>query len=125
MALRWSKKHARASVDQITGSAPALFRPIARAILKRQIGATTVAQGLGRLPEEVVLCELAGRLDDLATILGDRRFFFADEPSVADLAVYGMLACGTSGPTPEINGLVGERPALVDWMSRVEQATTS
>jgi glutathione S-transferase len=83
MALRWSKKHARASVDQITGNAPALFRPIARAILTRQIGSTT------------------------------------------DLAIYGMLACGTSGPTPEINRLVGERPALVDWMNRVEQATAS
>jgi glutathione S-transferase len=123
MALRWTEKNGRASANQIVANAPSLARPVARAMVRRRIAPTARAQGLGRLPEDILLRELAGRLDDLQTILGDRPFFFADQPSAADLAIYGMFSCALSGPTPEVNRLVGERPGLAQWMKRVEQAS--
>jgi glutathione S-transferase len=50
---------------------------------------------------------------------------FSDDPAVAaaDLAVYGQLRSALSGPTPEFEALVSERPALSDRMRRVEDRT--
>jgi glutathione S-transferase len=123
MALRWSKKNAPATMDQIFANLPAPMRVVAKLVAGRQIAATTRAQGLGRLPEDVVLRELAIRLDDLVVVLGRRPFFYAERPSVADLAVYGQFHMLCSGPTPAAAALVRERPALVDHMRRVEAET--
>jgi glutathione S-transferase len=125
MALRWTEKNAPATAAQITSGLPALMRPIARRMLTRQIGGMARAQGMGRLPVEAVVGELGERLDDLLALLGERPFFFADEPSRADLALYGMLQMGLSGPTPEVNQLVGERPGLAPYLERVREATSA
>lgn len=123
MALRWSQKNAPATAVQITSGLPGLLRPLARRMLTRQIGGMARAQGMGRLPAEVVVGELGERLDDLLALLGERPFFFADEVSRADLALYGMLQMGLSGPTPEVNQLVNERPGLAPYLERVREAT--
>lgn len=125
MGLRWSPAHADATADQILRNAPApgFLRPLLRAVVKRQFGGLAKAQGLGRLPNAVLLEEYGARLDDLLRMLGDRPFFYAEEPSVADLAVYGQLAMATSEVTPELGDLVRRRPKLVDYLKRVEQAT--
>ena len=125
MALRWSDRNAAATAEQITGSAPALLRPVVRAIVPWWVGRMPAVQGLGRLPYDVLVRELGGRLDDLVRVLGDRPFFYDDRPGVADLAVYGQLHMARSGPTPEVDGLIAERAALVAHMQRVEQATTA
>lgn len=122
MALRWKPKNMRATSAQIFGTLPTAARAIASLILPRQIRATTLAQGLGRLPEELLIGELARHLDDLVTILGEQPFFFADRPSIADLAVYGQFQMLGSGPTPEAAALISERQALVSHMDRVEAA---
>ena len=83
------------------------------------------AQGLGRLPMAVLERELGGLLDSLVTILGARPFFHADQLSVADLAIYGQLEGARSGPTPQADDLITRRPALMDWIERVEQATAT
>lgn len=121
MALRWSDKNMRATSAQILSTLPAGIRPLASLILPRQLRATTAAQGLGRLPQEVLVRELGRQLDDLVTILGEAPFFYAAQPSVADLAIYGQLRMLRSGPTPEADALIAERPALVSYMSRVEE----
>ncbi len=125
MALRWSKRHAAASADQIVSDlpAPAPLRPVMRRVIARQLGGMARTQGLGRLPEAVVVRELAARLDDLVALLGGRPFFFAERPSAGDLAVYGQLHVLRSGPTPEAARLLEERAALVEWSKRLEQAT--
>jgi glutathione S-transferase len=125
MALRWAKRNAGATADQIAAGAPAALRPIVRIFLKLKVAPATLAQGLGRLPHEVVLRELGTRLDDLVTLLAPQPFFYADQPSIADLAVYGMFSMAKSGPTPEAAEVIAERPPLTDWMKRVEVATES
>ena len=123
MALRWTRKNAPASVSQIVAGLSAFIRPVARLVLPRQIGRMPWAQGLGRLPDGVLVRELGHRLDDLVTLLGRSRFFHDNAPSAADLALYGQFATMRSGPTPEAEGLLDERPALADFMKRVEEAT--
>jgi glutathione S-transferase len=125
MALRWAKPNAAATIEQITGSVPSLLRPLVAPLIARQIGSTTRAQGLGRLPYDVLIHETGRVLDDLVTLLGRRPFFYADRISAADLAIYGELRAGLSGPTPDFAALVSERPALADHTKRVEDATSA
>ena len=124
MALRWAEPNAAATADQILSGISALLRPIVRPLVRRQVGGMARSQGLGRLPHEVVVRELGLILDDLVLLLGDRAFFHAEEPSLADLAVYAQLQMGLSGPTPEVEKLVAARPALTGFQKRVEHATT-
>lgn len=123
MALRWTKKNAPASVSQIVAELSAFVRPMARLVLPRQIGRLPWAQGLGRLPDPMLVRGLGHRLDDLSTLLGRNRFFHADAPSAADLALYGQFSTMRSGPTPEAERLLDDRPALTDFMKRVEEST--
>jgi len=63
------------------------------------------------------------RLDDLVVMLGQKPFFFADRPSVADFAIYGVFSTGYSEDiTPDFVELVSQRPALIDWRARVDVA---
>lgn len=74
----------------------------------------------GELREAEVLNELAGRLADLSAFLGARPFFYADEPSVADISVYGMLRILYEGPITGAHELIVERPELVEYMARMQ-----
>jgi len=125
MALRWSDANAEATTTQVLGSipAPAALRPVLRVVLRRQLRNQALAQGLARLPLETVVDELGRRFDELLVWLGDRPYFFADRPSVADLALFGQLNGLQSGPTPQAERLVAERPRLADYFLRVDAAT--
>jgi glutathione S-transferase len=122
MALRWSRPNRAATTRQIVETLPAALRPIARLLVPRQIGRTPWVQGFGRLPYEVIVRELGRSFDDLAQILDGSPFFFGERPSAADLALTGQLAMGRSGPTPEVEKLLGERPAIAEHARRVLEA---
>lgn len=108
---------------QILAGIPGYLRPLVEVIVSRQIRRTCWAQGLGRLPEQVLLDELAHRLDDLCMVLGEQRFFHGVELSVADLAIYGQLHMLRSWPTPEAETLISQRPMLLRHMQAVEEVT--
>ena len=110
MALRLAPQHADDSVAQITATMSPVVRTIAKPVLKRSIRGIVTAQGMGRLPVDLVVRELGERMDDLERQLGDGAYFFADEPSAADLGVAAQLECGTGGPTPEFGELLKTRP---------------
>src|SRR5437870_8932683 len=125
LALRWSDANAEATTTQVVGSipAPAALRPVLRVLLRRRIRGQALAQGLARLPLEMIVDELRRRFDELVVWLDDRPYFFADRPSVADLALFGQLNGLQSGPTPQAQRLVAERPRLADYFLRVDTAT--
>lgn len=125
MALRWSPANSAATVAQVAGEmgVPRVLHPVLRPLLQRMIGAQAIAQGLGRLPLTILLDELARRLDELRVWLGDRPFFFADQPSVADLAIFAQLRMLRTGPTPQAAELQAERDWLEAYYRRVETAT--
>lgn len=123
MALRWAEPNAVATREQIAATVPVFIRPLARIMLPRQIGGMTRAQGMGRLPYDVLASEYGKRLDELVLVLGDRPFFHAEDAASlcgADLAIHGQLNTARSGPTPDADELISHRPALVEWMKRVE-----
>lgn len=75
-----------------------------------------------RMSQQQLLREIAGRLDDLINLLGDRRFFYADTPSMADFAIYAMVHSMQRDDIPGTAELVTSRPALVEHAARVEAA---
>lgn len=125
MAYRWSAASEDATATQVAASLPlpALLLPVVKIVIGRQIKGQALAQGLTRLPFEVLEDEFGRRLDELVVLLGDRPFFHADRPSGADLAIFGQFATIASGPTPQAEALVQRRPALVAWKRRVDEAT--
>lgn len=122
MAIRWSPDNAAAAAAQVTAGLPAAFRLVGSILIPRQLHAATIAQGLGRLPADVLLREFAGHLDDLVELLADKPFFYARLPSVADLAIYGQLKMLRSGPTPEAAEVIENRQPLIEFMQRLEAA---
>jgi glutathione S-transferase len=123
MAFLWTPKNSAATARRNLGFLPAFVRPLVAPFLRRQISGMTKAQGLGRLPEETLGREFGARLDDLLRMLGARPFFYDERPSVADLAVFGQLTSARSEVAPETRRALEERPRLVEYMKRVEQAT--
>jgi glutathione S-transferase len=73
--------------------------------------------------ERFLLDELDRRMEDLVGWLGARPYFYADEPSMADLAVYAMLRNVRSGTFGGAQQRLADRPALLAFMRRVEAVT--
>ena len=123
MAFRWTPKNASGTASRILGNLPAFVRLLLAPIMRRSMGGQVQAQGIGRLPEPVLAREFGDKLDDLVRMLGDRQFLFSEAPSVADLAVYGQLKSAGDELSPETRDAIRRRPALLEYMKRVEQAT--
>ena len=122
-ALRWCAENEHRTIAQNTSFVPAPLRLFAKPLLRALVGRQPKAQGLGRLPYELLVSELGNRLNDLTLILGDRAFFHSNQPSAADFAIYGVFRTGCSeNVTPDFAEQVAKRPALVEWQARVEQA---
>ena len=123
MAFRWAPENQAASAAQIASTLPAFLRPLLRLLLPRQIGGLARAQGLARLPMDMLIDQLAARLDEFSVLLGDSPFLFSDRLSGADLAVFGQARAMQSGPTPQCDELIAARPALVDYLRRVDETS--
>jgi glutathione S-transferase len=123
-ALRWSTENEHRTIAQNSRFVPAPVRPFAKPLLRRLVGKQPKAQGLGRLPYDMLIAEFGERLDDLAMLLGKQAFFYSDRPSVADFAIYGVFSTGCAEEvTPDFTEQVSQRAALVDWHKRVEETT--
>lgn len=77
------------------------------------------------LREAQVIDGIASRFSDLTAFLGDRPFFYADEPSLADVSVYGMLRLLHDGPITGARELILENPDLVAYMERMQKKTAA
>lgn len=67
-----------------------------------------------------IIESLRDRMNDLEGFLGDRSYFHAEEPSVADLSVYAMLRVLREGPIPGSAQFIEERPRLAAYLERME-----
>lgn len=91
--------------------------------LARRMGAWLKAGGTWERPQTAILRGIDDRLNDLVNLLGARSFFYADQLSIADLAVYGMLSTMGRGAIPDAATLITTRPSLLELMRRVEEQT--
>lgn len=63
--------------------------------------------------------EFEERLDDMVNFLGGRPYFYSDEPSRADLAVWSFLDGIRDAVGPEVAAAVDSRPTLKDHATRL------
>jgi glutathione S-transferase len=98
---------------------PSLLRSLQRRI-ERSFGRRDVDPTPLELRELEVLEELANRMDDLVGMLGQRSYFHADEPSVADASVFGMLRIIRDGPMMNGAAMIERRPTLAEYVDRME-----
>ncbi|MDP6977238.1 MAG: glutathione S-transferase family protein [Myxococcota bacterium] len=68
-----------------------------------------------------ILSDLENRMNDLVGFLGSRDYFFSDELSVADLAVYGMLLVMRDGPMPRTLDMLNARPTLARHIAQMSK----
>ncbi|MEP3225611.1 MAG: glutathione S-transferase family protein [Parasphingorhabdus sp.] len=122
-ALRWNNRNEPRTLEENRQFVPAPLRFFAKPILRRLVGQQPLGQGLGRLPYEILVAELELRLDNLAELLKEHPFFYSDQPSIADFAIYGISATGFSGATPEFAEAFSNRAELVSWRSRMDDLT--
>jgi glutathione S-transferase len=62
-------------------------------------------------------------MSDLVNFLGSRRYFFADQISMADLGVYAMLKTMEFDAIPGSAQLLSQHPNLNEFIGRVEGET--
>lgn len=103
-------------------ASPSLLASLRRRI-ERSFGRPDVDPTPLELRELQVLDELAKRMDDLVGMLGTRDYFHADQPSVADASVYGMLRIIRDGPMMGGREMVERRPALAAYVDRMAQVS--
>lgn len=89
----------------------------------RRLLAWLRAGGTWERKETALVREIGDRMNDLVNFLGGRPFFYAERLSMADLAVYAMLVVMRSDGIPGAALLLGQRPSLVAFMTRVEEKT--
>ena len=125
MALRWTiPANAKRSLQFFVSAAPWILRPIVKIMAPRMILSQIRAQGTGRLPAETLVRELDGHLASLVKMLGRGPFFFGlDQPSVADLAIYGQLFFLHDKVTPEGREAVENHPELTEMCLRMDVLT--
>ncbi len=125
MAMRWQAENADKAIAQITSAIPAVLGFILGRVLKKKLAKTTAAQGLGRLPQSVLIEETAQHLQDLSTLLGDSPYFYSEQASAADFSVYGQIGFGLSGTTPAFEAAYAEHKNLQQFYQRVKDLLKS
>ena len=118
---RWREARFPRPGDEQPAEDPSLLGKL-RGGIARTFGAD---DGISRsaLREAEVVNGIANRLSDLSGFLGNRDFFYSDDPSRADVSVYGMLRILYGGPMQGIGEEILSRPDLVDYMKRMESRT--
>jgi glutathione S-transferase len=94
-----------------------------RSPVSRRLLAWLRAGGTWERPHTAILRSIDDRFGDLVNFLGARPFFYSDQVSMADLAVYGMLYTIRLDAIPGAARLLAGRATLLDFMQRVEGRT--
>jgi len=118
--LKWQRNRQERERAEAAAGPPTGF---ARIAMLRRLVAWLRAGGTWERPETAISRGIGDRLDDLMNLLGTRPFFYAERPSMADLAVYGMLRFIERGAMPGATQLLLSRPGLVAYMRRIEAET--
>jgi len=118
----WNRWLVLAQRRQVTEAANSRRGPLRLPGLRRSL-AWLRAGGTWERPETALLRGVEDRLGDLVNLLGARRFFYADQPSMADLGVYGMLFVLRTDAMAGSARLLANRPTLIEFMRRLEEST--
>lgn len=93
------------------------------ALARRNARSQIDAQGIGRHSREEVYTQGRTLVEAASELLGDKRFYFGDEPTQIDATAYGMLAALVAGPFDNpVKACALGRQNLVDYCERIRAA---
>ncbi len=98
--MRWGDDagFAVAESDILRPAIPALLRPLVIPAIRRSIKGQLFAQGTGRHAQEDIYRSGKDDFDAIATLLGDKTFFFGDTPRTIDATIYAFLGLVLGSP---------------------------
>ena len=115
-----SAPRARRETFEATRAALPRWLRFATPLVVRRWRRTAWAQGIARLPDPLVLEALGRHLDDLCQLVHPNGYLAADQPSLADFAVFGQVeAAGRTATRDYVADLLAPRPALTAYLDRV------
>jgi glutathione S-transferase len=108
---------------QLFASVPALLRPFVRNRVRESIRKALYGQGIGRYTDEEVTRLGRRDFETLATLLGDKPYFFGDKPCGADATFFAFIAAALA-PIWEspLRHAAEETPNIVAYRDRILQA---
>ena len=87
---RWTD-HADTIKETFFQEVPALLRGFIFGTVQKKVVQTANLHGVGRHSPAEITAFAVEDLNAIATLLGDQKFFFGDQPSSIDASLYGML----------------------------------
>jgi glutathione S-transferase len=112
------------AVDQAYFSdLPEAVRPEVVELLRDNVEQCLSSQGVGRYPVDKVKGDVRRGLDSLAALVEADGFVAGTALSLADLALIGQFERRMSGTNPWMESEIRSRPALTDWLERVDALT--
>jgi glutathione S-transferase len=109
-------RHTRVRFDQV----PAIVRPLVARTVQGKIKKMLWLQGLVRHSDEDIVESALRDWRAVLTMMGDRPFFFGDEPTGVDAIVFGALATSVLTPIESpIRDFLRSRPGCVDYAERM------
>ena len=101
---------------------PTPVRAVLPVILRRRVAFVLHAQGTGRHTPEQIRALGEADLGAISTCLAETHFSVGEEPTTYDCTLYAFLLSILAAPaTPVLRRFVEERPALTDYVARMEQ----
>ena len=101
------------------GELPKDERTAVGTMLREQVSGGVMATGFGKHSRDEQQKLLAADMQALASILADKPWFFSNEPTYIDAAIFGMLVNFYAAPIPtRMAGLVGTHSNLVAYVQR-------
>lgn len=128
--LYWYGVYSQRRISARGLEADAYFRDLPQEY--RALGAERLAQtveknmyrhGIGRYAKEKVIADIRRGLDALTIFVASDGFVAGPAPSLADFALFGQFQRRLAGTDPWLEREVALRPALVDWLARVDELT--
>ncbi len=127
LAARWADDKNWPNLrEAFFGKAPWIVRKLVAPQVRRKVLDTLKARDVTRHGLRFVWDDLARILDQLEALAPLTGFWAgAERPSVADIAIFAHLRSLRTPLTPEQARIIEMRPALVDWLDRVDAETRS
>jgi len=109
-------RHTRSRFDSV----PAFIRPVVALTVQRYIRKMLWLQGTLRYSHEEIVEAALRDWRAVLTVMGDRPFFFGEEPTGADATVFGTLATSVLTPIESpIRDFLRSQPACMAYAERM------
>jgi glutathione S-transferase len=124
VAARWADDRNWGAVrDAYFGGAPWLVRRLVVPTIRRRVLAALHARDVTRSGPAALLDDYRDVLDALEARAPHDGFWLGATPTIADVAIFGHLHSLRAGLTPSQAREIVLRPALTDWLDRVDEVT--